>query len=88
MMMKTLKVGLLGLAMGALGAVALASHEAHACGSMLGCAPSSPSAPSNPSPPNKALLCEMQYAVCKANANGNVISLAMCAAQRSICLSN
>jgi hypothetical protein len=81
-MMKTLKVGLLGLAMGALGAVAFSAHEAHACTPGVNCAPSQPSSP------NKALLCEMQYAVCKANANGNVMSLALCAAQRSFCLSN
>ncbi len=72
-MMKTLKMGLLGLATGALGAVAFPAHEAAA-----------QTTPAEP-PLYCCSHCNPNYQRCITNAGGNINTLLICAMQRQEC---
>ncbi|OJH34611.1 hypothetical protein [Cystobacter ferrugineus] len=70
-MMKSVKVGLFGLAMSVIGAVALPAQDAHAQG--------------DSSPNGKSPICIASYAACIAGANGNAAALAVCQMQYALC---
>lgn len=70
-MMKSVKVGFLGLAMGVIGAVALPAQNAHA--------------QSDSSPDGKSPICMASYAACIVGANGNAAILAACQMKYALC---
>ncbi|WP_143178036.1 hypothetical protein [Cystobacter ferrugineus] len=75
-MMKTLKMGLLGLAMGSIGAVAFPAHEAEAN--------EAAQLPTG----NCCSTCNPQFQRC-LNSSGNTrVGIEICNAQRSICESS
>lgn len=73
-MMKALKVGFFGLAMGAIGAVALPAQDAHAQG--------------DASPNANTAACKASYAICQIAANGNAMALLQCQLKYTACMSN
>ncbi|WNG16465.1 hypothetical protein [Cystobacter fuscus] len=73
-MMKALKMGFFGLAMGAIGAVALPAQDAHAQGD------SSPNASTS--------SCKTSYTICQIAAKGNAMALLQCQLKYTACMSN
>ncbi|ATB38388.1 hypothetical protein CYFUS_003822 [Cystobacter fuscus] len=70
-MMKSVKVGLFGLAMSVIGAVAFPAQNAHA--------------QSDLSSDGKSPICIARYTACLAGANGNAAVIAACQVQYALC---
>ncbi|WNG26028.1 hypothetical protein F0U62_19870 [Cystobacter fuscus] len=70
-MMKSVKVGLFGLAMSVIGAVAFPAQNAHAQSDSIA--------------DGKSPICIASYAACIAGANGNAVVIAACQMQYALC---
>jgi hypothetical protein len=76
-MMKTLKMGFFGLALGALGAVAFPAHEAAA---------QSQATPATPAQQvNCCSNCNPQFQRCLNSAGNNSMQILICNVQRDVC---